>query len=564
MQTRPTIVFVLLLVSATTGAERQRPNILLVMSDDHAITAIGAYGGRLAELNPSPTIDKLAEEGMLLENAFCGNAICTPSRASIMTGQYPHVNGITGFGGPLEHERQTLALEMKKAGYSTGIVGKWHLTARPSAFDYYKVMPKQGKYFDPSFFEGTFGDREGTEVRMQGHSSDCIADSVLDWFKTKRDKGKPFFMACQFKAPHDMFDNAPRYDSYLADVTIPEPDSLWDNGNNGSIATRGHNDELLDQIGSSVGKRNRYRNMAEKCARIFRKEGFSIEGLTDDEIKRNTYQLYLKKYLRCVKGVDDNLARIIDYLKREGLYHNTVVVYTSDQGFFLGEHDYQDKRWGYEEAMHMPFIVRYPTTIPAGIRSDAIVENIDFAATLLDFAGATTPASMQGRSFRSILETGREPKDWKQAAYYQYWGHLSSHWNPAHIAIRTKQYKLMMFYGARNTRAEAQVTTPPGWELYHLERDPREMNNLYDNPEYAGVVAELKHQFKTLRAAIGADSPDFRINAVIEDFWDYDEDDRARAIEISGKTASGEIYIGPEPESEGKAKEASEAEKARE
>ena len=535
------LTLVALIMSASLYAS-EKPNILFVMSDDHTTQAIGAYGSRLAKLNPTPTIDAIANEGILMENAFCTNAICTPSRASIMTGQYSGVNGVTTLAGRIEHERQYLGLEMKKAGYTSAVIGKWHLKERPSAFDYYKVLPQQGKYFNPSFYEGTANDREGKEVQMTGHSSDCIADSALDWFKNKRDKDKPFFLKFHFKAPHDFFESAPRYDSYLADVTIPEPASLWERGNHGSIATRGENGELFRHIGSSLGKRSAYRNMGKDLAKRFPDE-FSVEGLDDKQYKQATYQFYLKKYLRCVKGVDDNLKRVIDYLKAEGLYENTVIIYTGDQGFMLGEHDYQDKRWAYEESMRMPFIVRYPKSIPKAIRSNAIIENVDYAPTMLDFAGIDTPAYMQGKSFKSILESGLEPESWKKAAYYHYWLHLAHHWNPAHIAIRTKQYKLILFYGAAEHKKGTTVTTPPAWELYDLKNDPKEMNNLYDNPEYTGVIADLKAQLKELRSEYKEDGPEFQINKVIDDFWDYDASDRAKASAIAKEIASGKISL---------------------
>jgi arylsulfatase A-like enzyme len=478
-----------------------------------------------------------------MENAFCHNAICTPSRACIMTGQYSAVNGCPTLNDPLPPERQYLALEMKKAGYQTAVIGKWHLKERPSSFDYYKVLPGQGDYFDPIFFEKgatgsvkrqmPWGNRPVKTftgaVVMEGHSTDCIADSALEWFRHKRDPERPFFLKLHFKAPHDYFEYAPRYENYLADAEIPEPANMWDRRNNGSIATRGHNDELLPYIGTSVGRRNLRRNYAEDERTPWADR---IEHSLDDrEIKRQAYQLYLKAYLRCVKGVDDNLKRVIDCLKAEGLYDNTVIMYTGDQGFYLGEHDYIDKRWAYEEAMRMPFIVRYPETIRAGTRSDAVVENVDFAPTMLDFAGVPTPDYMQGRSFRSILETGEEPGDWKQAAYYHYQMHMSAHDNPAHIAIRTKRYKLIFFYGA--PMDSGTPDTPPGWELYDLKHDPAEDNNLYDHPEYAEITMELKEELKSLRAKYKVDGMEFAYNRAINEFWEYNEEDRARAVGIS-------------------------------
>lgn len=319
-----------------------------------------------------------------------------------------------------------------------------------------------------------------------------------------------------------MFDNAARYDSYLEDVEIPEPANLFERGKHGSIATRGHNDELLPYIGTSISARHQKRNYAKLWAK----------DVTDPtEQTKQAYQVYMKKYLRCVKGVDDNLKMVFDYLKKEGLFDNTVIMYTGDQGFYLGEHDYMDKRWGYEEGMRMPFLVRYPKSIKAGGRTDAIVENVDYAPTMLEFAGVATPGYMQGRSFKSILESGKEPDDWKQAAYYRYWMHMAHHFNPAHLGLRTKRYKLLFFYGAGEKSDTPD--TPPGWELYDLKSDPSEMNNVYDNPEYASVVVQLKADLKKRWIDYGENDPKYACNKVISEFWDDTPENRKQAIEIS-------------------------------
>lgn len=513
-----TTILCFLLISIASEAQNQ-PNILFIMSDDHSAEAVGAYGGRLAVLNPTPTIDALAEEGMVLENVFCTNSICSPSRASILTGQYSGVNGVTGLGGKLPKENQYLAKELQKAGYETAVIGKWHIGTKPLAFEYFKVLKGQGKYFDPSF-EVTGKDEL---IQEQGHSSDVITGEVITWLEN-RDKTKPFFVMHHFKAPHGPFDNAPRYDSYLEDVEIPEPASLWDEANHGSIATKGYNGELRPHIGSSVSDRARrssVRNYLKKSE------------LKGDAATREAYQIYLKKYLRCIKGVDDNIKRVIDYLKEEGIYDNTIVVYTSDQGFYLGEHDYVDKRWGYEEGLRMPFIIRYPESIEASKRSDAIIENVDFAPTLLDYAGIDTPEQMQGKSFRKILETGNEPGEWKNAAYYHYWLHMAHHDVPAHIGIRTKTHKLLLFYGTH--KDSTTPTTPPAWELYDLSIDPREMNNVYDKTEYFNIQKDLKEQLKALRKQYQEEGPQFGFNAVIDEFWDYSEEDYRKAIQISNE-----------------------------
>lgn len=531
------IVFAGLLFSCEEK-EALPPNIIYIMSDDHTTQGIGAYGSRLAELDPTPTIDRLAKEGMLFESVFCTNSICTPSRASIMTGQYGQVNGVVDLSGKLKPENQYLALEMNKLGYQTAMVGKWHLKYAPESFDYYNVLPGQGDYFNPTLYAKEGGEkkeikfaegliREVNATQYEGHSSDVITDISLDWLKNKRDKTQPFFLMHHFKAPHDFFEFAPRYEDYLADTNIPEPGSLWDNENNGSIATRGIDDGLMDTIGSSIGHRNIIRNMGMHM---------KIDpNIPDPEYKRLAYQEYLKRYLRCVKGVDDNVKRLFDYLEEEGLMDNTIIVYTGDQGFMLGEHDYIDKRWMYEESMRMPFLVRYPEKVKAGSRTDAIINNTDFAPTLIELAGGQTPDYMQGSSFKEILETGQEPADWQQETYYRYWMHMAhKHNNPAHFGIRTKDYKLIFYYGLdfmeRNTNAQAWAhnpasmsffQTPAAWEFYDLKNDPHEMDNKYGDEAYDSIIKDLKGRLKALRAKVKEDdSPYPEIARVVQENWE--------------------------------------------
>jgi len=527
--------FIAALSASLSLRAADRPNILFIMSDDHTAQAVGAYATLLKDLNPTPTLDKLANEGIVFDNAFCTNAICTPSRACIITGQYNHINGVFDLGGNIPPAGQTLPILMREAGYQTAMVGKWHLKQEPN-FDYYKVLPGQGKYFDTEFrIQGSQPWPKNTVTHKGEHSSDAITDSTLEWLKNEHDPNKPFFLCHQYKAPHDYFENAPRYQSYLADVTIPEPDTLYDVPDTfGSIATRGHNDELMPHIGTSIGKRNPRRSYATHLFQWFPEEfpaNYDPAKLSERETTRIAYQGYLKKYLRCVKGVDDNLKRLFDYMKAEGIYDNTLIIYTGDQGFWLGEKDYQDKRWAYDESMRMPFIVRYPKAIPAGTRSDAIVENVDYPALMLDYAGVDIPESMQGRSFREICETGQEPAGWKQAAYYRYWMHMAHHDNPGEMAMRTKDYKLVYFYGV-NYKGEYQ--TPAGWELYDLKRDPQELNNVYDNPEYKNVRNQLKAQFAQLRKDIGDDGSHYpAVEEVVQEFWDYSAEDRRKAIKVS-------------------------------
>ena len=534
------LLILIVLFSCTTKkqvAQQQKPNIIYIMSDDHCAQAIGAYNMRLASLNPTPNIDRLAKEGMLFSNAFCTNSICTPSRASIMTGQYSKTNGVRDLSGKIGVDKQYLPKEMKALGYETAMVGKWHLKESPDAFDYYNVLPGQGEYHNPLLYSKTgdslidykFEEDLTFKIfakRYQGHSSDVITDISLDWLKNKRDKTKPFFLMHHFKAPHDFFEYAKRYENYLANDSIPEPESLWDNKNNGSVATRGVNNSLMDTIGSSVGHRNVIRNMGMHMG--------IDPNIPDPEYKHLAYQEYLKRYLRCVKGVDDNVKRLFDYLESEGLMDNTVIIYTGDQGFMLGEHDYIDKRWMYEESMRMPFLVRYPKSIKADTKTNAIINNVDFAPTIIDIAGGKTPSYMQGSSFKTILNTQKEPEGWKQSTYYRYWMHMAhQHNNPAHFGIRTKKYKLIFFYGidykerkndaqpwAHNPESMSNFNTTPAWEFYDLTKDPNEMNNAYNDPKYAKIIADLKIQLKDLRTSLNEDDNDNpKIQKIIDANW---------------------------------------------
>ena len=486
-------IFLFLICSSPCLPARaaDKPNILFIMSDDHAAHAIGAYGGRLASLDPTPNIDRLAREGVRMANCFCTNAICVPSRATIITGQYSHQNGARTLNNGITPENQTLAHSLKAAGYETAVVGKWHLKHEPAPFDYYYVLPGQGSYFNPIFrARGPLPWPKNT-VRVARydcvHSSDAITDASLKWLKSRERSDKPFFLMHQYKAPHDNFENAERYDWLYEDVDIPEPHSLRNRAAHGPIGAPAY--------GTSVSKRNTRRNMGHHM--------FVNQELDDDAYTSVAYQRYLKKFLRCVRGVDDGIGKVVEYLEQTGQLENTVIIYTADQGFMLGEHDYIDKRWMYDESLRMPFIIRYPRRFKPSVNDD-IVNNVDFAPTLLELAGVTNqPSSFQGRSFVSNLE-GNTPDDWPQATYYRYWMHMAHHDNPAHYGIRTKKHKLIFFYGLPLDAAGAKAeSTHPHWELYDLKEDPHEMNNVYGEPLYETITNELKSQLLAMKRRVG-------------------------------------------------------------
>ena len=512
------IGFILLIASCTEQSKQF--NILFIMSDDHTTQAFGIYGSRLASLDPTPNLDLFAEEGIVFDNVFCTNSICTPSRASIITGQYPQTNGVLDLDGRIAPDNQYLPLEMKKAGYLTAMIGKWHLKEEPAAFDYYNVLPGQGRYHNPTTREKGRGEWPENTVKHTGHSSDVITKLSINWLKN-RDRTKLFFLMHHFKAPHDLFSNASRYDSYLEDIDIPEPENMYDRGEHGSVSTRGVNDSLVGVIGASVSLRCNAWDLGSRM-----KTG---EGLTGRDYTHEVYQEFLKRYLRCVKGVDDNVKRLFDYLKEEGIYDETVIFYTGDQGYFLGEHDYFDKRWMYEEGMRMPFIVRYPDGIPAGSRNGLLLNNTDFAPTMIDLAGGEVPDYMQGISFANVI-LGRKQKVEREETYYRYWMHMAHYLgNPAHFGIRTKKYKLIFFYGVDYEDpprtdywgSQADIVTPPGWEFYDLDKDPDEMNNQYDNPDYAEIIADLKIRLKSTREQLNETDQNYpHIQKIIDENWD--------------------------------------------
>lgn len=458
---------------------QKRPNVIFIMSDDHTSQAVSAYGGMLASVCPTPNIDRIANEGMLFKNCFVTNSICTPSRSAIFTGKYAHKNGVYKFTA-LDQRQPTLPKAMQTAGYQTAFVGKYHLHSNPVGLDYYSVLPGQGRYHNPEFIE--MGDThesgwiaQGKRTEYKGHSTDVIADKTLDYLKNKRDPNKPFMLFLHFKAPHDTWEYAQHYEDFLADVEIPEPDNLFDTYEGRSDALR----TQLQYIGSDWGNHTN-----------FLKETAHLEG---DAKRKMQYQLYMKKYLRCVKGVDDNMGRILDYLDESGLTENTIIMYTGDQGFYLGEHNLYDKRFMYEEGLRMPFLVRWPGQIERGSVSDGMILNVDFASTILEVAGQPELPGTQGKSFLSLLK-GSIPSDWRNSMYYRYY--YSHFETEPHIGVRTYDHKLIHY-----NRIDQ-------WELYDLKADRSEMNNIYSDPDYKNVVKDLKEEMYRLQKELGDDPAD--------------------------------------------------------
>ncbi len=458
----------------------QRPNILFIMSDDHASHAMSCYGSRI---NQTPNLDRLAREGMRFDNCFCTNSICAPSRAVILTGKYSHLNGVIDNGKTFDGSQQTFPKLLQPAGYQTAMIGKWHLKSDPTGFDYWNILPGQGAYHNPVLIE------MGEQAQHEGYVTDIITDLTLDWLREGRDAAKPFLLMCHHKAPHRRWEPDEKHASMYEDVDIPLPPTFDDDYNTRSDAAREQKMSILHDLTKNDLKG------AEPPP-----------DLPEQALKEWKYQRYIKDYLRCVASVDDNVGRLLTYLDEAGLTQNTLVLYTSDQGFYLGDHGWFDKRFMYEESLRMPLLARYPGVIPAGATNDDIVLNLDFAPTFLDLAAIEKPDDMQGESMAPLL-SGQTPGDWRTSMYYHYYEYPAVHSVKRHYGVRTKRHKLIHFYYDIDA-----------WELYDLENDPHELSNIYDDPANAALVAELKAELKRLQElyaddtaaeVIGTRHPDF-------------------------------------------------------
>ncbi len=469
----------------TAEAKESRPNILFIMSDDHAAHAISAYGSKL---NKTPNIDRIANDGMLFKNCFAVNAICTPSRAAILTGKYSHKNGVPVFNR-FDGSQWTVAKELQKTGYHTGMIGKWHLGSDPTGFDYWNVLPGQGKYHDPVFIE--MGEKKNFPG---GYATDLITDFSIN-FLENRPKDKPFFLMCHHKAPHRPWDPDAKHEHMYDGVTFPEPETFNDDysgrGSAAKEATMRIDRDLTRRdlkLTSPAGKKPReVTNWEdEKPQELTVKVEGQEKTLTGAELKKWKYQKYMHDYLSCIASVDDSVGRLLDYLEKNDLAKNTIVIYTSDQGFFLGDHNWFDKRFMYEESLRMPFMVRYPGHIKPHSTSDKMVLNVDFAPTFLEYAGLKAPEDVQGRSIVSLLN-GKTPRDWRTSMYYRYYHYPADHKVQPHWGVRTYDYKLIYFNRIKE------------WELYDLKNDPHELKSVYDDPKYKKVQAELTKEIDRLR-----------------------------------------------------------------
>ena len=483
-----------------------RPNIVFIFSDDHATQAIGAYGSKI---NQTPHLDRIAAEGMVFKNSFCANSICGPSRACILTGKHSHINGFRRNGDRFDGTQTTFPKLLQQVGYQTALIGKWHLGTDPTGFDYWEVLPGQGSYYNPDFLQ-----MDGGRKRYEGYCTDIITENTLSWLK-QRDEDKPFMLMCQHKAPHRNWSPPPRHFSLYKDVDVPEPATLFDDyagrsellrENEMSIADhmhwghdmKFHGENLFPEHFESQHKNGEYARMTpeQKAAwdAAYEPENQAFIAdmragkLSDKDVIRWKYQRYIKDYLRCVQAVDDGVGEILNYLDESGLAENTIVIYSSDQGFYLGEHGWYDKRWMFEESLEMPFLIRWPGVVDAGVESVALIQNIDYAPTFLDVAGAEIPDPIQGRSLVSLLKNQGQPsEDWRDAIYYAYYENAAVHNVPVHDGVRTERYKLMFFPRTRS------------WNLFDLEKDPLELTSVHADPSYAAVLAGLQKRYHDLR-----------------------------------------------------------------
>ncbi len=471
------------------AADPARPNIVFIFSDDHAYQAVSAYGHNL---NQTPNIDRLAKEGVRFDRCLVPNSICGPSRATVLTGKYSHLNGFyNNTNSRFDGSQVTMPKLLKQAGYQTAIVGKWHLVSEPTGFDYWNILPGQGQYYNPPM------NRMGQRVKYDGYVTDILTDLALDWLKKDRQADKPFLMMLHHKAPHREWEPNLKYLTLHDGHKFPEPSTLFDDYSGRGVAEKTQDMRIAKTMTNrdlklvAPGALNKEQRQAWDAYYEPRNAEFKLANPQGDDLIRWKYQRYMHDYLACIASVDESVGRVLDYLQASGLDRSTIVVYASDQGFYLGEHGWFDKRWIFEESLRTPFLVRWPGVAKAGTVNKDIVSNVDFAETFLEAAGAAVPGEMQGRSLVSVLK-GQTPADWRKSFYYHYYEYPGPHNVRRHYGVVTDRYKLVYFY-------EPDMNY---WELFDLQKDPHEMRSVYNEPSYAEVKADLEKELTRLRAEL--------------------------------------------------------------
>ncbi len=496
---------------ATTN---KRPNIVFIMADDHAIQALSAYNHPMSRLAPTPNIDRLAKNGALFTRSFVTNSICGPSRAVILTGKHSHINGFRQNGDHFDGSQPTLPKMLQQVGYETAIVGKWHLHGHPQGFDHWKIIVDQGNYYNPDFIDN------GDTTRIEGYATDLITQDALHWLQNQRNDTTPFFLMVHHKAPHRNWMPALRHANKYDSVEFPLPETYFHGFRKQKAAKKqqqtiyrdmyaGYDLKMTKEFGSTELAHNPWKINFERMsprqrtawnkAYVPKNDAFHKAGLKGKDLDRWKGQRYLQDYLATIAAVDEGVGKLLDYLEESGLAENTLVVYTSDQGFYLGEKGWFDKRFMYEESLGTPLLMQLPGTIEAGKKIDAMVQNLDFAPTFLDFAGASELANeMQGISFKGLLDSTSNKDEFRKLVYYHYYDYPAFHMVKKHYGIRTERYKLMHFYDDIDT-----------WEFYDLEKDPKELHNRIDDASYATVIANMHQKLDSVQKAYGVTDKEF-------------------------------------------------------
>ncbi len=503
-------LLVLLGVSATINADAgarnavvQHPNIIYIMSDDHAYQAISAYGGALKDLAPTPNIDRIARDGMRFDRCLVTNSISGPCRAVILTGKYSHLNGfITNEGQkPFDGSQQTFPKLLQKAGYSTAMIGKWHLGSDPTGFDHWEILPGQGNYYNPDFIN-----KDGRH-REEGYVTELITEKCIKWLDEAKSSGKPFMLMMHHKAPHREWQPGPDELTLYKNVTFPEPTTLFDDYSDRGTAEKTQDMTISETMrieedlklykdrskmkATGLNRMNQQQMDAWNAAYDPVISRFYESYLTGNDLIRYKYQRYLQDYLACIAAVDKSVGEVLDYLKKNGLDKNTIVIYASDQGFYLGEHGWFDKRWMFEQSYRTPLLVQWPGVVKPGSVNNDMVSNLDLAETFLDMAGVQVPPDMQGRSMVPVLK-GKTPGNWRKEHYYHYYEYPGSHMVKRHYGMSTERYKLIHYYYDIDE-----------WELYDIKADPEEMKNVYKYPAYASVKKKLHKRLSKLMIQFG-------------------------------------------------------------